>query len=49
MDLSTGRRAPFRKPLYMPKYVNKLSSHPPKIIEQIPKAVEDRLSKLSST
>ena len=49
LDLSNNRRAPFRKPLDTPIYVNSNSSHPPSVIKQIPKAVQDRLSTLSST
>ena len=49
LDLSTGKTCPFRKPLDNPTYVNKLSSHPPSVIKQIPKSVQDRLSILSST
>ena len=49
LDLNSGRRAPFRKPLDNPIYVNANSSHPPSVIKQIPKSVQDRLSVLSST
>ena len=49
LDLVTGRTSPYRKPLDNPTYVNKQSSHPPSIIKQIPRSVQDRLSMLSST
>ena len=41
LDQNSGRRAPYRKPLDNPIYVNANSSHPP--------SVQDRLSTLSST
>ena len=49
LDLVTGRTSPYRKPLDNPTYVNKQSSHPPSVIKQIPRSVQDRLSMLSST
>ena len=49
MDLSTGKRIPYRKPLDTPTYVNANSCHPPSVIKQIPKAVQSRLSKLASS
>ena len=49
MDLNTGRISPYRKPLNQPKYVNQHSSHPPCVIKAIPKSVNNRLSKLSSS
>ena len=49
LDLSTGKRSPFRKPLDNPTYVNKTSSHPPSVIKEIPRSVQDRLSMLSSS
>ena len=48
LNLSTGTRGPYKKPLDNPTYVNKLSSHPPAVIKQIPRSVQDRLSTLSS-
>jgi hypothetical protein len=48
-NLETGTTSPFRKPLDQAIYVNRLSSHPPKILKQIPSMVQDRLSKLSSS
>ena len=49
LDLVTGRTSPYRKPLDNPTYVNKQSSHPPSVIKQVPRSVQDRLSMLSST
>ena len=44
-----GRYRPYRKPGDTPKYINVQSSHPPTIIREVPKMVEKRLSRLSST
>ena len=49
LDLSSGTRRPYRKPLDTPVYVNANSSHPAPVIKQIPRSVQDRLSTLSST
>ena len=49
MDLRTGKRTPYRKPLDTPTYVNSSSCHPPSVIKQIPRAVQKRLSNLSSS
>ena len=49
LDLSTGKTSPYRKPLDNPTYVHRESSHPPHILRQIPRSVQDRLSKLSSS
>ena len=35
-DLNTGKTSPYRKPNHTPAYVNANSSHPPKILQQIP-------------
>ena len=48
-DLSTGKRTPYRKPLDTPTYVNSSSCHPPSVLNQIPKSVQNRLSNLAST
>ena len=48
LDLKTGLHKPFLKPNQTPLYVHHLSNHPKQIKENIPKAVNDRLSKLSS-
>ncbi len=39
---------PFRKPNNQPQYVNSHLNHPPSIIKQIPKSINQRLSYLSS-
>ena len=38
---------PYTKPGNNPLYVNKKSSHPPRIIENIPKNINRRLSEIS--
>ena len=48
LDLKTGLHKPFVKPNQTPLYVHNLSNHPKHILENIPKAVNERLSKLSS-
>ena len=48
LDLKTGLHKPFVKPNQTPLYVHSLSNHPKHILENIPKAVNERLSKLSS-
>ena len=40
---------PYRKAKDKPAYINKNSSHPPSILEQLTKSVEKRLSKTSSS
>ena len=49
LDLSTGRTAPYKKPMDNPLHVHKESSHPDTILRQIPLSVGERLSKLSSS
>ena len=49
MDLTTGHVEPYRKPNDVITYVHAQSNHPPAIIKQIPKTVQDRLSNISST
>ena len=48
LDLKTGLHKRFLKPNQTPLYVHSLSNHPKQIKENIPKAVNDRLSKLCS-
>ncbi len=48
LNLNNGKFAPFRKPNNQPQYVNSHSNHPPSIIKQIPKSINQRLSYLSS-
>ena len=49
MDITTNTHRPYKKPIDKIKYVHKDSNHPPAVIKQIPRTVEDRLSMLSST
>ena len=44
-----GYRFDDRKPGDIPTYINVKSSHPPTIIREVPKMVEKRISRLSST
>ena len=48
LNLETFQYRPYRKPGDTPIYINVLSNHPPAIKKQIPKMIEERLSKLSS-
>ena len=48
LDLTNGKFTPYRKPNNEPLYVNSRSNHPPSIIKQIPKSINQRLSTLSS-
>ena len=47
LNLTNGKYMPYTKPNNTPLYVNKLSNHPPRIIENIPKAINRRLSEIS--
>ena len=49
LNLETHEYRPYRKPGDNPTYINVQSSHPPTIIREIPRMVEKRLSRLSST
>ena len=48
LDLNTGLHAPYMKPNDIKNYVHKLSNHPPAVLRNIPKNINDRLCKLSS-
>ena len=48
LDLKNGTRRPFSKPGNIPLYVNSKSNHPPRIIQNIPKSINQRLSEISS-
>ena len=48
LNLTTGEYKEYRKPHSRPVYVNRLSNHPPAVIKNIPKNVNDRLNVLSS-
>ena len=47
-DMIKGTYQPYRKPDNTPVYINKDSNHPPSIIKQLPKAIEKRISDISS-
>jgi hypothetical protein len=48
LDLNTGLFKPFMKPNNTMLYVNKNSNHPPAVIENLPAAVNRRLSTISA-
>ena len=48
LDLNTGLHAPYMKPNDVKNYVHRLSNHPPAILKNLPKNINDRLCKLSS-
>jgi len=48
LNLTSGLYKPYRKPNDKPVYINRLSNHPPSIIKNIPKAIQKRISTLSS-
>ena len=43
-----GKFTAFRKPNNSPLYINSRSNHPPSIIRQVPKSINQRISSLSS-
>ena len=47
LNLANGKYLPYNKPGNIPLYVNKKSNHPLRIIENIPKCINKRLSKIS--
>ena len=47
LNLSSGKYTAYTKPGHIPLYVNKKSNHPPRIIENIPKSINKRLSEIS--
>ena len=47
LDLSTGQYRPYMKPNNEIKYVSNLSNHPPAVTKNLPKNINNRLSKLS--
>ena len=49
LNLETHQYRPYRKPGDTPTYINVQSNHPPTIIREVPRMVEKRLSRLSST
>ena len=46
-DLATGKYFPYRKPNSNLLYVNKQSNHPPTILKELPKLINQRLTNLS--
>ena len=47
LNLTSGKYMPYTKPDNIPLYVNKKSNHPPQIIKNIPKSINNRLSEIS--
>ncbi|XP_015771288.1 PREDICTED: uncharacterized protein LOC107349626 [Acropora digitifera] len=47
LNLSDGKYMAYTKPGNTPLYVNRKSNHPPRIIENIPKSINKRLSEIS--
>ena len=47
-NLASGTYKPYKKPNDSLSYINKCSNHPPQIIKQLPKIINDRLSTNSS-
>ena len=47
-NLDNGTYRPYKKPNYLLSYINKFSNHPPQIIYQLPKTINDWLSRNSS-
>ena len=48
LDLNTGLYKPYMKENDLPLYVNSSSNHPPLVIQNIPKGVNRRLSRISA-
>ena len=49
LNLNDGTYRPFHKPNEETTYIHVESDHPPQIIKKIPRSIEKRLSRLSST
>ena len=49
LDLEREEYGPFRKPNDNPIYVSSESNHPPRVLENIPKGINRRLSNISAT
>ena len=47
LNMKNGTYRPYLKPGNTPKYVNKQSNHPPKILKAIPNNINNRLSTIS--
>ena len=48
LDLTTSEYRPYMKPNQTIKYVSKFSNHPPAVTKNLPKNINNRLSKISS-
>ena len=46
-DLTTSKYDPYREPNDDPLYINSRSNHPPSILTQLPRSINNRLSRLS--
>ena len=46
LDLTDGTYKPYRKPNDEPLYINRLSNHPPAIVNQLPSSINKRINKL---
>ena len=49
LDLARNEYRPYIKPNDKPQYVHNLSNHPQAVLKNIPRGVNDRLSRLSSS
>ena len=49
LDIPSESYKPYIKPGSVPKYIHRDSDHPPSVIRAIPRGVNDRLSRLSSS
>ena len=49
LDIPSESFKPYMKPGTVPKYIHRDSDHPPSVIRAIPKSVNNRLSRLSSS
>ena len=49
LDLEAETYSPYRKPNSQPRYINVKSNHPATVINQVPKSINKRLSKISSS
>ena len=47
LTMANGKYYPYRKPNDRPLYINKLSNHPPSILNQLPAAISRRLTDIS--
>ena len=48
LDLRSTSYKPYMKPRNIPQYLNRQSNHPPSVLRRIPKAINRRLSDISS-